>query len=204
MACTDRRSDLGRCDPRPAGAQRLSDRTEGRIDAQARNEIDGGRDFRLTMQTCVAALRLPGRMLVEQVAGCWWAGWPDGVESAQVTMVAASMSAKSLKDRIPLTPVPKELQQMVSSFNAMLSRLDDAFVRLSNFSADIAHELRTPVSNLMTHTEVVLSRKRNIEDYEDNLYSNLDDLKRMSRMIDDMLFLAKSDHGCCPRGDQHW
>lgn len=51
----------------------------------------------------------------------------------QVTMVAASMSAKSLKDRIPLAPVPKELQQMVSSFNAMLSRLDDAFVRLSNF-----------------------------------------------------------------------
>ncbi|WP_350600960.1 heavy metal sensor histidine kinase [Pseudomonas sp. 65/3-MNA-CIBAN-0223] len=113
----------------------------------------------------------------------------------QVTKVAASMSAKSLKERIPLASVPKELQQMVSSFNAMLSRLDDAFVRLSNFSADIAHELRTPVSNLMTHTEVVLSRKRNIEDYEDNLYSNLDDLKRMSRMIDDMLFLAKSDNG---------
>lgn len=116
----------------------------------------------------------------------------------QVTMVAASMSAKSLKERIPLASVPKELQQMVSSFNAMLSRLDDAFVRLSNFSADIAHELRTPVSNLMTHTEVVLSRKRDIEDYEDNLYSNLDDLKRMSRMIDDMLFLAKSDNGLIP------
>ncbi|TBN47122.1 heavy metal sensor histidine kinase [Pseudomonas sp. BGI-2] len=113
----------------------------------------------------------------------------------QVTMVAASMSAKSLKDRIPLAPVPKELQQMVSSFNAMLSRLDDAFVRLSNFSADIAHELRTPLSNLMTHTEVVLSRKRDTEDYENNLYSNLDDLKRMSKMIDDMLFLAKSDNG---------
>ncbi|MDI3273717.1 heavy metal sensor histidine kinase [Pseudomonas sp. MDT1-16] len=113
----------------------------------------------------------------------------------QVTMVAASMSAKSLKERIPLALVPKELQQMVSSFNAMLSRLDDAFVRLSNFSADIAHELRTPLSNLMTHTEVVLSRKRDTEDYENNLYSNLDELKRMSRMIDDMLFLAKSDNG---------
>lgn len=113
----------------------------------------------------------------------------------QVTMVAASMSARSLKERIPLAPVPKELKEMVSSFNAMLSRLDDAFVRLSNFSADIAHELRTPLSNLMTHTEVVLSRKRGIEDYENNLYSNLDDLKRMSKMIDDMLFLAKSDNG---------
>src|SRR3990167_3362025 len=112
-----------------------------------------------------------------------------------VTQVAASMSAKSLKERIPLGPVPQELQQMVLSFNAMLSRLDDAFVRLSNFSADIAHELRTPVSNLMTHTEVVLSKKRDINAYEDNLYSNLEDLKRMSRMIDDMLFLAKADNG---------
>jgi two-component system heavy metal sensor histidine kinase CusS len=129
-------------------------------------------------------------------AGLGWVMARSGLGPLrQVTAVAAGMSAKSLKERIPLAPVPLELQQLVSSFNAMLSRLDEAFVRLSNFSADIAHELRTPVSNLMTHTEVVLSRKRNIEDYEDNLHSNLDDLKRMSRMIDDMLFLAKADNG---------
>lgn len=113
----------------------------------------------------------------------------------QITQVIASMSARSLKERIPLESVPPELQQLVASFNAMLARLDDAFVRLSNFSADIAHELRTPVSNLMTHTEVVLTKKRTIEDYQENLCSNLEDLKRMSRMIDDMLFLAKSDNG---------
>ena len=59
---------------------------------------------------------------------------------------------------MPLEPIPLELQQLVLSFNAMLDRLEDAFVRLSNFSADIAHELRTPVSNLMTHTEVVLTK----------------------------------------------
>lgn len=57
-------------------------RAEGRIDAQARNEIEDGRGFRLTMQTCVAALRLPVRMSVERVSGCWWAECPDGVESA--------------------------------------------------------------------------------------------------------------------------
>lgn len=82
MACVDRRSDLGRRNTRPAGAQRLPHRTQGRIDAQALDEIDGGGDFRLTMQTCVAALRLPGRISVEQVAGCVWNDWPDGVESA--------------------------------------------------------------------------------------------------------------------------
>lgn len=113
----------------------------------------------------------------------------------QVTQVATSMSARSLKERIPLEPVPLELQKLVTSFNAMLARLDDAFVRLSNFSADIAHELRTPVSNLMTHTEVVLTKKRDVDAYEENLYSNLEDLKRMSRIIDEMLFLAKSDNG---------
>ncbi|WP_286975308.1 heavy metal sensor histidine kinase [Pseudomonas sp.] len=113
----------------------------------------------------------------------------------QVTQVARSMSARSLDDRIPLEPVPRELQELVISFNEMLARLDDAFARLSNFSADIAHELRTPVSNLVTHTEVVLSQKRDIESYQENLYSNLEDLNKMSRMIDDMLFLAKSDNG---------
>ncbi|TWI50504.1 two-component system heavy metal sensor histidine kinase CusS [Pseudomonas duriflava] len=112
-----------------------------------------------------------------------------------VTEVAASVSAKSLKERIPTEPIPQELQQLVFSFNAMLARLDDAFMRLSNFSADIAHELRTPVSNLMTHTEVALSRKRTLNEYEDNLHSNLEELQRMSRMIDDMLFLAKADNG---------
>ncbi|MCF0016407.1 heavy metal sensor histidine kinase [Pseudomonas stutzeri] len=113
----------------------------------------------------------------------------------EVTQVAASVSAKSLRERIPDDSTPAELQQLVQAFNAMLARLEDAFVRLSNFSADIAHELRTPLSNLMTHTEVALTRGRSLEQYQDNLHSNLEELQRMSRMIDDMLFLAKADNG---------
>lgn len=113
----------------------------------------------------------------------------------EVTLVAASVSAKSLTERIPAESTPAELRQLVLAFNAMLARLEDAFVRLSNFSADIAHELRTPLSNLMTHTEVVLTRARSSEDYQENLYSNLEELRRMARMIDDMLFLAKADNG---------
>lgn len=113
----------------------------------------------------------------------------------EATQVAASVSARSLTERIPLESAPAELEQLVLAVNAMLTRLEEAFVRLSNFSADIAHELRTPLSNLMTHTEVVLSRARCVEDYQENLYSNLEELQRMSRMIDDMLFLAKADNG---------
>jgi two-component system, OmpR family, heavy metal sensor histidine kinase CusS len=112
-----------------------------------------------------------------------------------VTDIFASISAKSLQERIPADDVPPELRQMAVAFNDMLNRLEKAFARLSNFSADIAHELRTPVTNLMTHTEVVLTRARGADDYKENLYSNLEELRRMSRMIDDMLFLAKADNG---------
>jgi signal transduction histidine kinase len=60
--------------------------------------------------------------------------------------------------------MPPELAEMAHSINAMLARLDDSFQRLSAFSADIAHELRTPLSNLLTHTQVTLTRPRSLED----------------------------------------
>jgi two-component system heavy metal sensor histidine kinase CusS len=129
-------------------------------------------------------------------AGLGWLVARSGLKPvAQVTQVAASMSAGSLKERIPMDSVPRELELLVTSFNAMLARLEESFARLSNFSADIAHELRTPISNLRTHTEVILTKKRAPEDYEENLYSNLEDLNRLSSIIDGMLFLAKSDNG---------
>jgi two-component system heavy metal sensor histidine kinase CusS len=129
-------------------------------------------------------------------AGLGWLVALSGLKPvAQVTKVAASMSAGSLKERIPMDSVPRELELLVTSFNAMLARLEESFARLTNFSADIAHELRTPISNLRTHTEVILTKKRAPEDYEENLYSNLEDLNRLSSIIDGMLFLAKSDNG---------
>lgn len=129
-------------------------------------------------------------------AGLGWLVARSGLRPLrEVAQVAAMVSARSLKERIPEQALPVELRPLVASFNGMLARLDDAFVRLSNFSADIAHELRTPLTQLMTHTEVVLSRARSLEEYQDALYGNLEDLKRMARMIDDMLFLAKADNG---------
>ena len=75
------------------------------------------------------------------------------------------------------------------------ARLDDSFQRLSAFSADIAHELRTPLSNLLTHTQVTLTRPRPIEDYREALHSNLEELQWMAQLVNDMLYLAKADHG---------
>lgn len=113
----------------------------------------------------------------------------------EVTNVFSSISEKSLEDRISTQNIPVELRDMTAAFNGMLARLESAFVKLSHFSADIAHELRTPLTNLITHTEVVLTRARTADDYKENLYANLEDLRRMSRMIDDMLFLAKASNG---------
>jgi two-component system heavy metal sensor histidine kinase CusS len=77
----------------------------------------------------------------------------------------------------------------------MLGRLQDSFRRLSEFSSDLAHELRTPIASLMTQTQVALSRTRSAEEYREVLYSNAEEYERLARMISDMLFLAKSDHG---------
>lgn len=129
-------------------------------------------------------------------AALGWLVARNGLEPVRaVTQTAASISAGSLKRQIPLEPVPDELRELIMAFNAMLGRLDDAFGRLSNFSADIAHELRTPISNLRTHTEVVLALKRAPEVYEENLQSNLEELNRLSTLIDRLLLLAKADHG---------
>lgn len=109
--------------------------------------------------------------------------------------VAASVSANSLTQRLPQAQMPVELAELAQAFNAMLGRLDDAFQRLSAFSADIAHELRTPLSNLLTQTQVILTQPRPLEDYREALHSNLEELQWMAQLVNDMLYLAKADHG---------
>ena len=77
----------------------------------------------------------------------------------------------------------------------MIGRLEDSFTRLSHFSADIAHELRTPLTNLITQTQVGLGKARTSEEYRELLYSNLEEQERLAKMVNEMLWLAKSDHG---------
>jgi len=110
-------------------------------------------------------------------------------EKAQV------VTAQQLSHRLQVQSMPIELAELAQSLNDMLARLEVAFTRLSDFSSDIAHELRTPVSNLMTQTQVVLSHPRDTADYKAALESNAEELEHMARMIADMLLLAKSDNG---------
>ena len=111
-----------------------------------------------------------------------------------IKLEAAAITADRLHSRLATESIPIELVDLAETLNQMLARLEDSFRRLSDFSSDIAHELRTPVSNLLTQTQVMLLRARTIDEYQDVLASNAEELERMAKMIADMLFLAKADN----------
>jgi two-component system heavy metal sensor histidine kinase CusS len=104
------------------------------------------------------------------------------------------ITARRLDARLSAASVPTELAELAETLNMMLARLEESFLRLSNYSSDLAHELRTPVSNLLTQTQVTLSKTRTSGEYADILASNAEEFERLSRIISDMLFLAKSDN----------
>ncbi|WP_126446157.1 heavy metal sensor histidine kinase [Sulfuricystis multivorans] len=107
---------------------------------------------------------------------------------------AAAITANNLHFRLPSEAIPRELAELTDTLNGMLSRLEESFQRLADFSSNLAHELRTPISNLLTQTQVMLSRARSADEYCDVLASNAEEFERLSRMISDMLFLAKADN----------
>lgn len=113
----------------------------------------------------------------------------------EMAAVARSISASRLHDRLRGETLPAELTDLATAFNDMLARLEDSFRRLSEFSSDLAHEFKTPLSNVMTQTEVALSRSRSADEYREVLYSSLEECDRLARTVSDMLFLAKADHG---------
>jgi two-component system heavy metal sensor histidine kinase CusS len=113
----------------------------------------------------------------------------------ELARLTHGISASRLAERLPPESVPTELVDLAIAFNDMLARLEGSFRRLSDFSSDLAHELRTPISNLMTQTQVAISKARSADQYREVLYSNLEEYERLARMIADMLFLAKADNG---------
>jgi len=115
---------------------------------------------------------------------------------ADITRATERICVQHLQDRIRARPWPKELVSLAAAFDRMLDRLEDAFERLSQFSADLAHELRTPINNLMGEAQVALSRERTTAEYTRVLQSALEEHAHLARMIDSMLFLAQADQAC--------
>ena len=98
-----------------------------------------------------------------------------------------------LKERIGSTGWPRELQPLAIAFDQMLKRLDDSFTRLSQFSADLAHELRTPIANMLGEAQVALTRDRALPEYRETIESTVAECERLSRIVDNLLFVARVD-----------
>lgn len=124
----------------------------------------------------------------------WLATWQGLGPIRNMARLSENISANNLSNRLDLKNIPIELAPLATAFNDMLDRLEISVDKLSAFSSDLAHEIRTPINNLMMQTQVSLTKPRTIEQYQDVLFSNLEEYEHLAKMISDMLFLAKSDH----------
>jgi heavy metal sensor kinase len=111
----------------------------------------------------------------------------------QITHAARSIGAQDLSRRLTVPRASDELQRLASTLNEMLARLDTAFQRITQFTADASHELRTPVSVMRTNAEIALRKPRSEAEYREALSRILDESEKVSRMIEQLLLLARAD-----------
>lgn len=123
----------------------------------------------------------------------WWVSQRGLRPVRLLARRAAGIDVQHLHLRLDEFSELSELQALSHALNQMLARLEDGFAQLSRFSEDLAHEMRTPLSNLMGHTQQTLRHSRSIEDYQNLLVSNQEEYERLARMIDSMLFLARTE-----------
>ena len=135
---------------------------------------------------------LAGTLVIFPVVGYQIAR--HGIRPVQeIATTACHISSTNLRERILPEGYPFELASLAETFNQMLDRLEESFERISRFSADIAHDLRTPVNNIRGEAEVALARARTVDEYRDVLASCLEEAVRLSDLIGDLLFLARAE-----------
>ncbi len=111
-----------------------------------------------------------------------------------MTKAAKTITANSLNQRMDADYWPKEFSELGFAFNNMLDRIEESFLRLRSFSADLAHELRTPINNLMGETEVALLQSEKNVNYRQTLEFNLEEMKLIAAMVENLLFLAQAEN----------
>jgi two-component system heavy metal sensor histidine kinase CusS len=136
--------------------------------------------------------------------GLVWAGsgWHVRRQLRPLRDLAAqtrAISPSRLDQRLALADPAEELRPWIDQFNALMERLERAYRQLEAFNADVAHELRTPMTTLMGQTELALARERPAESLRETLSSNLEEMQRLSALVNDMLFLSQADRGATAR-----
>ena len=112
-----------------------------------------------------------------------------------ITQIARRIGTGDLRQRIRIKQVNDELGRLASTFNEMIAKLEGSFRRVKRFTADASHELKTPLTILRGEVEVGLKKKRTLKEYQRILTSNLEEVSRMSRIVDDLLILSRADMG---------
>ncbi|MGB9629982.1 MAG: histidine kinase dimerization/phospho-acceptor domain-containing protein, partial [Thermodesulfobacteriota bacterium] len=113
----------------------------------------------------------------------------------RITQTAREITSQNLNKRIEPPKVKDEISRLIETFNEMISRLDQSFKQVKQFTADASHELKTPLTILKGEVEVALRKERSLRDYEQVLKSNLEEINRMSQIVEDLLLLSKAEMG---------
>ena len=152
--------------------------------------------FEHTMRAFLVAFTLLTLAAIGLVTALGWWIARIGLRPLQrLSEQASALRPKTLSQRLHLARLPVELEDLTGAFNGALGRLEEAYQQLEGFNADVAHELRTPLANLIGGTQVALSRPRSAAEFQETLESNLEELERLRSIVNDMLFLARADQG---------
>ncbi|OOV99373.1 heavy metal sensor histidine kinase [Pseudomonas sp. MF4836] len=111
----------------------------------------------------------------------------------QLSESVRGIDLRSLDKRLETRGIPAEFHEPVQALNAMLARLEESFQRLSQFSADLAHEIRTPLHNLLGSNGLALNQLRSTAEYQEVLASNMEEFERLTRMAENLMFLARAE-----------
>jgi two-component system heavy metal sensor histidine kinase CusS len=157
--------------------------------------IDTEPYFEMRRTFFVATLTMSLLGIVLAVISSYWIARAGLAPLRRMSARAQDVSPRMLSARMAIDALPLELSDLARAFNGALERIEDAYTQLESFNADVAHELRTPLATLIGQTQVALARERNADEFKDVLQSNLEELDRMRSIVNDMLFLARSDQG---------
>ena len=131
--------------------------------------------------------------------GGWWQVRRELRPLQQLARQTQGISADRLDQRLAMPMAAAELQPWIGQFNALMDRLQAAILQLDAFNADVAHEMRTPIAALMGNIEVSLSRARPAGELRETMALSLEELQKLSSLVDDMLFLSHADRGARAR-----